>query len=637
MRAIESEICSGGITTLLQHQRPAHPRGSLLRRGASAAFDTVTAVSRLLPARAGRVKWADRTLPRSAEKTFPALGFPRTSDSICPDCSREIPAFIFERDGMVMMSKTCPEHGRCEDIIYRDPALLRRIESLYPGDDLPLEDLALYQHGSYGVRKSHAAVYNFDITNRCDMHCTVCFASAWDAGVVYEPALAEIEKMLTDAANVRPKRQASVQFTGGEPTASPNLLHAIRFAKGLGFFKCQIATNGIRMAQDPGYTQALREAGLDYIYLQFDGTRNEDYAYTRDVRNMFDVKVRCIENCRSAGIDVVLVPTLVNGVNNHRVGEIVAFAIENIDVVITVSFQPVAITGRIEAEKRLAQRYTLSDLAHDVREQTPHGIEPMRDWYPLSATGPITDLIDRVNGTTAEWGSLACGCHPNCGIGTMLLVHETTKQVVPVPRLVDVDGVLHDLVTINDSHGGKAIKATQAALAMVRNYRAHEAPDGLGFWQLLKNFDSHTGRKLGFSKRRRHEWRMLLVAGMHFQDKYVYQFDRTQRCIIQYVTPEGNISFCAYNTGADYREAIEQKYRRGTNAEWFRENGRTKIYAHMDDVPLDASSAEPAPELAIVASRCGSKEDRHATAAATSGGCGSGCGCHTPPEPVAAT
>ena len=600
------------------------------------AFDMLAALGRRLPEGSRDVVWADDPLTRSHEKSFPPLGFPRMADSICPDCNLEIPALIFERNGMVMMTKTCPEHGQCEDIIYRHADLFRRIEALYPGDDLPLTDLRLFDHGSYGVRKSHASVYNFDITNRCDMHCTVCFASAWDSGVVFEPEVAEIEKMLTDAANVRPKRQASVQFTGGEPTSSPHLLHALRYSKKLGFFKCQIATNGIRIAQDEGYAHALREAGLDYIYLQFDGTRNEDYAYTRDVKNMFDVKVKCIENCRRSGIDVVLVPTLVNGVNNDRVGEIVDFAIQNIDVVITVSFQPVSITGRIETEKRLSQRYTLSDLAHDVKSQTRYGIEPMRDWYPLSATGPISDLIDTVNGASAEWGTLKCGCHPNCGIGTMLLVNQRTGQTVPLPQILDMDGVLKDITTVADTPGGKAMKATQLGLAMVKNFRASEAPDSLGFVQLIKNFDSHTGRKLGISKERRHEWRLLLVAGMHFQDKYVYQFDRTHRCIIQYVTPEGNISFCAYNTGADYRDKIENQYRRGTNAEWFRENGRNKIYANMEAVPLDEDAdtgegtpaARPQAEaLSIVASRCGSKEERYETAAAGES-CGSGCGCH---------
>ncbi len=566
---------------------------SLVNRGANLLFRWLTTAATALPRARTRIRWrgAESAVSTAgAERSMPKLGLPRQTESLCPECGGIIEATIRERNKMVVIEKSCPEHGYVEDIIYRDVDLYRRMESLYPGDDIDLDDLSLYQHGPFGVRHSAAAVYNLDITNRCDMHCTVCFASAWDAGVVYEPRMEEIKKMLDGAAGVQPRRQASVQFTGGEPTVSPLLPEALRYAKELGFFKTQIATNGIRIAQDLDYAQELADAGLNYIYLQFDGVRNEDYVYTRDVSNMFDVKVRCIENCRKTGIDVVLVPTIVNGVNNHRVGEIVDFAIKNIDVVITISFQPVAITGRIETGRRLSQRYTLSDLALDVGRQTAHGIEPMRDWFPLSATGPISDLIDQVSGSRADWGSLKCSCHPDCGIGAMLLVNEKTSEVIPLPRMMDLDGLLDDLALMAKTPGGNFVHGGQMALSMARNFRSREAPEGLGFFQMAKNFDSATGRRLGFSKKRRHQWRLLLVAGMPFQDKYVYQFDRTRRCIIQYATPEGNISFCAYNTGADYRDKIEKTHKRGTNAEWFQEHGRNPIYSNMKDVPLPPAS-----------------------------------------------
>ena len=130
-------------------------------------------------------------------------------------------------------------------------------------------------------------------------------------------------------------------------------------------------------------------------YLQFDGVDNESNAH-RKIGNLFDVKLRAIENLPAAGIDVILVVTVVNGVNNDQVGKIVEFAIDNADKITVVSFQPVSFTGRdedITDELREQQRYTLSHLAHDVKTQT--GItEPLRDWFPLSAMGPFSDLID---------------------------------------------------------------------------------------------------------------------------------------------------------------------------------------------------------------------------------------------------
>ena len=57
-------------------------------------------------------------------------------------------------------------------------------------------------------------------------------------------------------------------------------------------------------------------------------------------------------------------------------------------------------TGRDEEvtdERRAAQRYTLSHLAHDVKNQTGIG-EPMRDWFPISFMGTFTDWADLVHG-----------------------------------------------------------------------------------------------------------------------------------------------------------------------------------------------------------------------------------------------
>ncbi len=134
---------------------------------------------------------------------------------------------------------------------------------------------------------------------------------------------------------------------------------------------------------------------------------------------------------------MILVVTVVNGVNNDQVGKILQFAVENPDKITVVSFQPVSFTGRdedIDDETRTRQRYTLSHLAHDVKAQT--GItEPMRDWFPLSALGPFSDLVDQLMGERADWGSMKCGCHPNCGIGTILMVNKKTRQIVPLTRV----------------------------------------------------------------------------------------------------------------------------------------------------------------------------------------------------------
>src|SRR6185437_16707198 len=209
-----------------------------------------------------------------------------------------------------------------------------------------------------------------------------------------------------------------------------------------------------------------KEAGLRLAYLQFDGLGEEANAH-RKVGNLFEVKLRAIENLHAAGIDVVLVVTVVKGVNDDQVGQIVRFAIENADKVTVVSFQPVSFTGRDEDvgdEEREAKRYTLSHLAHDLKQQLGQ-TEPMRDWFPLSSLGPFGDLTDLMLAGQTDWGALKCGCHPNCGIGTALLVHKKTHQMVPLAQVLDLQGLLSDIQEITDAAQPRAVTMAELAVS----------------------------------------------------------------------------------------------------------------------------------------------------------------------------
>ena len=354
----------------------------------------------------------------------------------------------------------------------------------------------------------------------------------------------------------------------------------------------QAATNGVRFAQEPDLARAAKDAGMRLAYLQFDGVTNEANSH-RKVGNLFDVKLRAIENLHAAGIDVVLVVTVVNGVNNDQVGPILDFAIANADKITVVSFQPVSFTGRdedIDDETRARQRYTLSHLALDVKAQTG-ATEPLRDWFPLSAMGPFSDLTDTLLGEAADWGALKCGCHPNCGIGTVLFVHKKTKQMVPLTEFLDLEGLLEDIQEITDAAQSRPITLAEVGLALVKRFDAAKAPPGLTFQKLVKQFLSQTGargKKVGETEgdAGAFEWRALFVAGMWFQDLFNYDFRRTEMCIIPYGTQMGEISFCAYNTGVGWRNVIEKMKANASVADWYRTNGRHPVYARNQDLPL---------------------------------------------------
>jgi uncharacterized radical SAM superfamily Fe-S cluster-containing enzyme len=321
------------------------------------------------------------------------------------------------------------------------------------------------------------------------------------------------------------------------------------------------------------------------------------------------VKLKAIDNMHEAGIEIILVTTLVNGVNNDQVGPIITFARENPKKIAFIAFQPVSFTGRdeeVSPERRARQRYTLSHMAADVKGQL--GItEPTRDWFPLSLMGAFSDFADMVHGPEAQWGQVSCGCHPNCGVGTALMINKENKEWAPVPEFLNIPGLVKDMQKITDAGRGKKFSNFMMAMALLKNYNSFRAPRSLALIDLLKKFDKSfalTGEKradkeYGASspertledtlKRRSDPWNFLFIAGMWFQDLFNYDFRRTEMCIIPYATQQGEISFCAYNTGIGWRNIIENMHKNATVAEWYKTHGKHEIYAKGKEVHLDST------------------------------------------------
>jgi len=571
-------------------------------------------------------RWSDKPLLKSREKSKPPLGWPRQTDSLCPRCvpeirqqivdgkqdyrvllnetPGEIKAQIIERDGKILMVKDCPVHGYFEDVISIDPQFFRHLEETFPGRDIRAHnDEKLHNHGSSTIKHGRGSVLTVDLTNRCNMMCDPCFMDANQVGFVHELTWEDIKTLLDNSFSIKPRRQMSVQFSGGEPTLSPHFLDAIRYARQLGYDSVQAATNGIEFAKSPAFARQAAEAGLRYAYLQFDGIGNPANSH-RNVGNLFDLKLRAIENLHSNGVEVVLVTTVVNGINNEQVGRVVQFALDNPDKIAMVSFQPVSFTGRDEAitdERRKAQRYTLSHLAHDVKDQLGIG-EPVRDWFPLSFLSTFSDWADLVHGPDAAWGQVACGCHPNCGVGLAIMVDKETREAIPVTVFLDAEQFAKDVARINDWARSKWISVAGMALALVRNYDAFHAPRHFRAVDMLRKLDKGLGateRDYGdvsgtrtmadIFHRRRDRWNLLFVAGMWFQDLFNYDFRRTEQCIIPYATQEGEISFCAYNTGMGWRNIVEKMHMTATLTKWYEEHGRHEIFAGGKRVKLNST------------------------------------------------
>jgi 7,8-dihydro-6-hydroxymethylpterin dimethyltransferase len=585
---------------------------------AGGAWALFSSANRLAPRRAFTPAWSDLPLLKSHERTRPPLGWPRATDSLCPVCVREarsaildgsvdytilltekvgeIPATILEQDGRILMVKECPRHGRFEDVMAIDPAFFKHLEDVFPGRDIRAHaDERLHNHGSSTIEYGRGSVLTVDLTNRCNMMCDPCFMDANQVGFVHELSWDETRTLLDNAVSIKPRRQMSVQFSGGEPTLSPHFLEAIAYARQVGYRVIQAATNGIEFAKSPEFARAAAEAGLRYAYLQFDGIGNAANAH-RQVGNLFDVKLRAIENLWTAGISIVPVVTLINGVNNEQVGHLVRFALDNPGRIAFLSFQPVSFTGRDESvtpERRAAQRYTLSHLAHDVKAQSGLG-EPVRDWFPISFMNTFTGWADLVRGPEAQWGNLACGCHPNCGVGMAVMIDKHTKEAVPVSAFLNAERLAADVTRVTDAGRGRFLSVAGLALALMRNYDPFSAPKHLTLVALVRKFarklggraDPRDTREMQIARRRADRWNFLFIAGMWFQDLFNYDFRRTEMCIIPYATQEGEISFCAYNTGVGWRKIIEKMHMTATLTKWYEEHGRHKIYAGGKGVDL---------------------------------------------------
>ncbi|MEM1674679.1 MAG: radical SAM protein [Candidatus Bathyarchaeia archaeon] len=471
----------------------------------------------------------------------------KRTKSICPECLRVLDAVIFEENNVVYIRKECPEHGPFEDVYWSDYKIYERAKKFdLIGDGLEnprttVKSGCPYDCGICPQHKSHTVLAIIDVTNRCNLRCPVCFATAGTTGYVYEPTLDEIKSMLINLRSNKPIPADALQLSGGEPTVREDLPEIIKMAKELGFKHVEVNTNGLRMASDPEYCRALKEAGMSTVYLQFDGLTPDVYKFTRGV-DLVDIKKKVIENCRKAGIDsVVLVCTLIRGVNDSQVGDIIKFAAENFDVVRCVNFQPISLCGRIPVEERMKMRITIPDWIKLVKEQTGGQIRES-DFYPVPTVVPISKAVGALKGRRY----VEFTAHPHCGMATYIFVEG--GRIVPITRYADVDKFIEEMEKVHKCvEMGHRLRAKLHLVWALRHVKFGMLRKYL--WPVLK-----TGSYKSLGKLHR---KMILISAMHFMDPYNFDLERVQRCIIHYAVPDGRIiPFCTMNS--IHRPVIEK-------------------------------------------------------------------------------
>ena len=320
----------------------------------------------------------------------------------------EIKAQVIERDGKILMVKDCPIHGHFEDVMAIDTAFFKHLEDVFPGRDIRAHnDSTLHKHGSSTITHGRGSVLTVDLTNRCNMMCDPCFMDANQVGFVHELSWEDIKTLLDNAITIKPKRQMSVQFSGGEPTISPYFLDAVRYAREVGYTSVQAATNGIEFAKSPEFCQQGRRSRPA---LRLPAVRRH-----RQRRQLAPQGRQPVRREAAGHREPVLQR------RGHHPGHH-ASSTASTTSRWAASFSSRSttprrfrssrssrcrFTGRDEAvtdERRAAQRYTLSHLAHDVKNQTGLG-EPARDWFPISFMSTFSDWSDLVHGPQATAGA----------------------------------------------------------------------------------------------------------------------------------------------------------------------------------------------------------------------------------------
>lgn len=316
-----------------------------------------------------------------------------TAESVCPQCLKRIQGSKIKIGEKVYLEKSCPEHGEFRCLIWNGPpsyeAWSRTSEPVFPASPgTPADQGCPYDCGLCPEHRQRTCCVLLEITQRCDLVCPVCFASAGRHAKA-DPSLETLAQWYDFL--LEQGGPFNIQLSGGEPAQRDDLADIIRMGKAKGFPFIQLNTNGLRLAAEDGLAEDLAAAGLDCVFLQFDGISDAPYQALRG-KPLLQKKIKAIEQCAKAGLGVVLVPTLAKGINDQEIGGILQFALDRLPAVRGVHFQPISYFGRYP--DAIHERLTLPDVLQAIEAQTG-GRMAIQDFQPGSAENAYCSFSGR--------------------------------------------------------------------------------------------------------------------------------------------------------------------------------------------------------------------------------------------------
>lgn len=428
------------------------------------------------------------------------------TESICPVCFKKISAKKVKYNNEVYLEKHCLEHGSFKTLIWEgEPSMeswMRKKVPAFPKEPHTKADKGCpFDCGLCEEHRQHTCTALIEVTQRCNLKCKFCFASA---GNNSKDINMEDIRFLYNSV-LKASGNCNIQISGGEPTVRDDLADIIKLGVDLGFKFIQVNTNGIRIAEDLNYVRKLKEAGLNSIFLQFDGTEDEIYMKLRGT-DLLDYKIKAIENCKKCNIGVVLVPTLVADVNLNDIGNIIDFALERVPTVRGVHFQPVSYFGRFPSSPDNLKRITIPKILRLIEEQT-RGMIKKESFKPPGCENSF------------------CSFHGNFiykGKGELITITSNKSSCCGPIEKAEIGAEKSKNFTARNWNG---IKASSKVVRLSEG-------KAMSWDDIIYNI-----RNFSFS-----------VSGMAFQDAWNFDIERLKDCCIHIVSPEGKlIPFCAYN------------------------------------------------------------------------------------------
>lgn len=446
--------------------------------------------------------------------------------STCGVCGKLLPARMHVREGRIWFDKICPEHGQQSACVYGDAREYLGLSRYHRAGSIPLsfatrmDRLCPEACGLCPEHEQHVCMPILEITDACDLYCSICLVRNRRSYNLDRPQVARILDGLIESEG----QIDLLNLSGGEPTLNPHFREIVEECLSRKqILRVSVSTNGMQLLRDRDLLAYLAQRNV-VISLQFDGFEEQTHVQLRG-RPLLQDKLRLIDQASRMAAPMSLTATVVSGVNDCGAGRILDLLFER-DNILSAMFQPAAYTGQAAGIPRPVQATTIPDIIRcldGARSGTVH----MEDFSPLPCS------------------------HPAC-FSLAFYLRLDDGSYVPTKRLVEIDRYL-DIIQNRTFFGTdqQSFEAIREATYELWSGPAGMAPDSERALSAIRRMLREISCCGGFQPAR-----ALAVAErsiksifIHaFMDRYTFDLARARKCCQVYPQPDGQlIPACVYN------------------------------------------------------------------------------------------